>query len=269
MSYGKQELPGPGMHHSLHVAAQVYAQFLCYGNALVKACEALRHTLYNRAALMLLQDDISAFAMVPGGVRHLTTGQDISLAALAEIMQPDDRLCMGESLMPTTPEMPKGGEAFRLGFPHLIYLYGAHLVRLEVDELTGQITVDGYLAFTDAGRVLNPQNYEQQVQGAIAQGLGYALFEDLSTRDGTILTKDFSTYILPSSMDIPDIESNAVETIEHSGPFGMKGLGEVTLNGPLPAVAAALIHSGISVNRAPFTPQRILEALQKQGAGRP
>ncbi len=234
-----------------------------YGNALIKACEALRYKLLNRAALMLLQDDISGFAMIPGGVRHLTTGQDVSLTALAKMMHPDDRLSMGESLMPTTPEMPKGGEAFKLGFPHLIFPYGAHLVRLEVDELTGQITVNSYLAFTDAGRVLNPQNYEQQVQGAIAQGLGYGLFEDLLTRDGTILSKDFSTYILPSSMDIPDIESHAVETIEHSGPFGMKGLGEVALNGPLPAVASALIHSGISVNRAPFTPQRILEALQK------
>ena len=237
-----------------------------YGNALIKACEALRDKLFNRAALMLMQDNTATFAMVPGGVRHLTTGQDVPLATLAAMMHPDDRLSMGDYLMPTTPEMPKGGEAFKLGFPHLIYPYGAHLVYLEIDELTGQITVCSYVTYTDAGRVLNPQNYEQQVQGAIAQGLGYALLEDIQVRDAKLLTKDLSTYILPTSLDIPDIESHAVETIEHSGPFGMKGIGEVGFNGPLPAIASALAHTGIPMNCSPFTPQRVLAALQEPGS---
>lgn len=233
-----------------------------YGKALIKACEALRDKLFNRAALMLLIDDGSGFAMVPGAVRHLPTGRDVPFAALAGMMGADDRISVAEYLMPTTPEMPKGGDAFKLGFPHLIYPFAAHLARVEVDELTGEIRVHDYLAFTDGGRVLNPQNFEQQVQGAIAQGLGYGLFEEVKTRDGILATKDFSTYILPTSLDLPDLESHAVETIEHSGPFGMKGIGEVGMNAPLPAVASAMLHAGLPMNFAPFTPERVLAALE-------
>ncbi|MBU4129545.1 MAG: xanthine dehydrogenase family protein molybdopterin-binding subunit [Proteobacteria bacterium] len=235
-----------------------------YGNALIKACTALRDKLCNRAALMLLMDDARGFAMVPGAVRHLATGKEISLAALAAIMHPEDRLCVADHLMVTTPEMPQGGEAFSLGFPHLIYPFAAHLARVEVDELTGGVCVKDYLAFTDGGRVLNPQTFEQQVQGAVAQGIGYALCEAVQTTQSLISTRDLSTYILPTSLDLPDIQSHCVETIEHSGPFGMKGIGEVGLNGPLPAIGSALIHAGLPMNRAPFTPERILAALQGQ-----
>lgn len=234
-----------------------------YGKALIKACEALRNKLFNRAALMLLVDDGSGFAMIPGGVRHLPSGRDLSLADLAAMMMPDDRISMAEYLMPTTPEMPQGGETFKLGFPHLIYPFAAHLARVEVDELTGEITVHDYLAFTDGGRVLNPQIFEQQIQGAVAQGLGYALFEEVKTQKALLTTRDFSTYILPTSLDLPDIESHAVETIEHSGPFGMKGIGEVGMNAPLPAVASAMAHAGLPMNHAPFTQERVLAALDR------
>jgi len=232
-----------------------------YGKALIKACEALRDKLFNRASLMLLVDDGSGFAMIPGGVRHLPTGRDIPLSALSAMMHPDDRLCIAEELMPVTPEMPIGGETFKLGFPHLIYPYAAHLARVEVDEITGKPTVVDYVAFTDGGRVLNPQNFEQQVQGAIGQGLGFALSEDVKTKSGHLRSTDLCTYVIPSAPDLPDIESHAVETIEHSGPFGMKGIGEVGLNGPLPAVASALIAAGLPMNRAPLTAERVLAAM--------
>lgn len=232
-----------------------------YGKALIKACEAFRDKLFNRASLMLLVDDGSGFAMIPGAVRHLPTGRDVPLAVLASIMQAEDRICIAEDIMPVTPEMPNGGEAFKLGFPHLIYTYAAHLARVEVDEITGKTTVLDYVAYTDGGRVLNPQNFEQQVQGGVGQGLGYALSEDVQTISSKLKTKDFSTYIIPTSMDLPDIESHAVETIEHSGPFGMKGIGEVGINGPLPAVASALFSAGLKLNQAPLTVERVFAAL--------
>lgn len=232
-----------------------------YGKALIKACEALRDKLFNRAALMLFVDNGSGFAMIPGGVRHLPTGRDVPLAALAAMMHPDDRISMAEHLMPVTPEPVRGGEAFRLGFPHLIFPYAAHLARVEMDELTGRVSVRDYVAFTDGGRVLNPQNFEQQVQGAVAQGLGFALTEDVLTDQGALLAKDLCTYVIPTSLDLPDIESHAVETIEHTGPFGMKGIGEVGINGPLPAVASALFQAGLPMTRAPLTAARVLAAL--------
>ena len=237
-----------------------------FGKALIKACEAMRDKLLHRAAMVLMVDDVAALDLVPGAVRHAATGRDFPLAALAGILHPDDNFCIGEAMMPVTRDMPDGGENFRLGFPHLIFPYAAHLARVEVDELTGRVSVSDYVAFTDGGRVINPQNFEQQVQGAVAQGLGYALWEDCDSRDGLLQTKDLSTYVIPGAGDLPDIESHAVETEEQSGPFGMKGIGEVGMNGPLPAVASALLRMGLPMTRAPFTPERILAALDGENA---
>ncbi len=78
---------------------------------------------------------------------------------------------------------------------------------MEVDELTGKSDVKHYLAVTEGGRVINPQCFEQQVEGAVAQGLGYALSEQLLLRDGEVLNPNFTTYLLPTSMDLPDIAS--------------------------------------------------------------
>jgi CO/xanthine dehydrogenase Mo-binding subunit len=138
-------------------------------------------------------------------------------------------------------------------------------VCIEVDELTGAINVKAYLAATEAGRVLNPQAFEQQVQGAIAQGIGYALSEEVLLQEGRIANPDFATYIIPGALDIPQIVSLVVEAYEPSGPYGMKGVGEVGMNGPLPAIACALADAcGIHMTRSPLTAERVLAALQKQ-----
>ena len=113
--------------------------------------------------------------------------------------------------------------------------------------------------------MLNPQSYEQQVHGAIAQGIGYALCEEIKLEEGRILTPDLATFIIPGAMDIPDMMSISVETCETSGPYGMKGAGEVGINGPLPAIAGALAQAcGIRVKTAPLTAERILEAMVEQ-----
>jgi CO/xanthine dehydrogenase Mo-binding subunit len=152
--------------------------------------------------------------------------------------------------------------------PHLIYSYGAHLVYVEVDRLTGEIEVKNYVAVTDAGKVINPQVYEQQIQGAIAQGLGYALYEDYKVDKGEHLTPDLATYIIPTSMDIPEIISIPVETVENSGPFGMKGVGEIAMSGPVPAIANAIYDAcGIRIPNPPFTAEKILKALTEPSAG--
>ncbi|MEF2145977.1 MAG: xanthine dehydrogenase family protein molybdopterin-binding subunit [Desulfovibrionaceae bacterium] len=230
-----------------------------FGQALIKACELMTAKLVRRAALMLFVDESDGFTLVPGAIRHLPTGKEVGLAQLAAMLPRDDRICVSEYLMPVTKEVPDTGKEFGIGFPHLIYPYAAHLVRLEIDELTGQVRICDYLAATDGGRVLNPLNFHQQIEGAVAQGLGFALMEGFGTEAGIITTKDLSTYLIPTSLDTPDTLSLAVETMEHSGPFGLKGVGEVGMNGPLPAVAAALSDAlGAYVNRAPVSSETIL-----------
>jgi CO/xanthine dehydrogenase Mo-binding subunit len=140
---------------------------------------------------------------------------------------------------------------------------------VEVDELTGAVEVKNYLAVNDCGKVINRQIYEQQIHGGIAQGLGYALSEEFRVEDGKVRTPDFFTYIVPTAADIPEIESIAMELYEPTGPFGLKGVGEVATNGPLPAVANAVADAcGIRVRRSPLTAERVLLALREKEKGR-
>jgi len=238
-----------------------------YGNALIQAAEELRRRIIGRAALMILADTVDDLELLPGRVKHLKSGSEIPLKNLAAIMPPEDRICISQFIMPVARDGLETGKAFFIGFPHLLFSYAAHLAAVEVDELTGTLEVKAYLAVTDAGRVLNPQAYEQQVHGAIAQGVGYALCEEIKLREGRILTPDLATFIIPGAMDIPDMMSIPVETCETSGPYGMKGAGEVGINGPLPAIAGALAQAcGVRLKTAPLTAERILEAMAEQQA---
>ena len=215
---------------------------------------------------MLLVDTLDDLELLPGRVRHPASGREVPLSVLAATMTEHERICISQFLMPVVREVPGTGKEFRIGFPHLFFAHAAHLARIEVDELTGTIEVKDWLAATEAGRVLNPQGFEQQVQGAVAQGIGYGILEEVKLRDGRILTPDFAAYILPGALDVPEIISLVEEVEEPTGPYGMKGVGEVGANGPLPAIANALADGcGISMTRAPLTAEGVLEALRRKG----
>jgi CO/xanthine dehydrogenase Mo-binding subunit len=204
-------------------------------------------------------------ALLPGRVRHLPSGREAPLAVIARMLPEGDRTCTDQFIMDVSKDTTGTGQAFPIGFPHVFFSYGAHAVRVEVDELTGKAEVLDYLAVTDGGRVINPRNFEQQVQGAVAQGLGYALMEELLLQDGWIDNPDFAGYMLPTFLDVPDIVSLAVQTVEETGPFGMKGIGEVGVNAPLPAVATA-IRDALGIRfRVPLTPERILGSPAGKG----
>jgi CO/xanthine dehydrogenase Mo-binding subunit len=239
-----------------------------YGNALIGACDELKRRLFHWAALALLIDETKDFRIESGCVRHGPSGKSIPLEALARFMPEVERVCTNRCVMPVIQEVPDTGKAFRLGFPHAIFSYGAHVACVEVDELTGKADVLAYHAVTEGGGVINPRTFAQQVEGAVAQGLGYALMEDVQVRDGVIQNPDFFTYMIPTAMDVPDISTAIVPSDEPSGPFGMKGIGEVGVNAPLPAVAAAVEDAaGCSVDCAPLTAPRILERRSQSGKG--
>lgn len=238
-----------------------------FGNALLGACGVLKERLLLRAADLLLVSGAAQFALAPGLVRHLPTGREFPLARLAAVLGPDERTAVFRYQAPTAPEDPTGDPYVRAhGIPHLVYSYGAHLARVEVDELTGRVEVRDYLAVHDCGRVLNPQLWEQQVQGGVAQGLGYALLEDFQVDEGRVVTKNFSTYGIPTALDLPEFTAVAVELHEPSGPFGLKGSGELPVNGPLPAVANAVADAcGVRVLHPPLTAERVLAGLREPG----
>lgn len=232
-----------------------------FGNALIAACTELRERLINRAGLLLFIDDDSTLELVPGRVLHPPTGREVTLERLAGFMRDEERVCLGQFVAPVCRDSGTS-RGIALGFPHAIFAYAAHLARVEVDLLTGHVAVADYLCVTDGGKVINPAMFEQQVHGGIAQGLGFAQMEDLVARKGRVVTDDLSTYLMPGALDVPEVVSLACESDEATGPFGMKGVGEVAMNGPLPAVANAIANAAhVRLYHAPMTPQKLWQAL--------
>ncbi len=235
-----------------------------YGNALVEACHQLRAKLLHRAGLMLFLDEAEGLTLLPGRVCHLPSGREIPLDILARMLPDSDRASIGQFVMPVSKDACDTGKEFTIGFPHALFSYAAHLACVEIDELTGKVEIKEYLAVTEGGRIINPSCFQQQAHGAIAQGIGYGLMEELQVREGKILNNNFSNYIIPTSLDVPEIVSLAVETVEATGPFGMKGIGEVGMNGPLPAIAGAVEDAlGCRIRRSPFLSDRVLRAMEK------
>jgi CO/xanthine dehydrogenase Mo-binding subunit len=155
------------------------------------------------------------------------------------------------------------------GIPNYCYGYAAQGVEVEVNTLTGQTHVCRVISVHDVGRAINLQQVEGQIEGCVAQAIGYALLEDLKSRDGIILTPHLSTYLLPTALDMPEeIVPVVMELAEPQGPFGARGVAEMPLVPFLPAVAAA-IHdaTGVWMTEQPFTPERVLAALRAAEAG--
>lgn len=152
-----------------------------------------------------------------------------------------------------------------LGLPHYIYSYISELALVEVNELTGEAKVLKAVVSPDAGRVINRQGLEGQAEGGTVMGLGYALMEDIIQVDGEYMTKDLSTYIIPTALDAPEIETIPVEALESTGPFGAKGIGEAVCNPITPAVTNAICNAlGISVTQIPLTCEKIYNSVNLQ-----
>ncbi len=236
-----------------------------YVNALIGAAAEMKRRILEKASILTMAPSADRFVLAPGVVRHLDSGRETPLAALAPMMSAQERIASHYWRAPTAPDPIRAELDSVIGLPHIVFSYAAHLALVEIDELTGLAGVVEYLAVTDAGRVINPQAYEAQIQGGVVQGLGFALWEDFPVVEGRGLAQDLSIYLVPTSLDVPDVSSLAVETHEPTGPFGLKGVGEIPINGPLPAVSNALADAlNVRISEAPMTPERILAALESR-----
>jgi len=145
------------------------------------------------------------------------------------------------------------------------YAYGTQGAEVEVDTDTGEIKILRMVAVHDVGKVLNPQGLKGQMYGALAQGIGYALYEEIRSEQGRILNPGFRDYKIPTikEMDFP-IDLEFVETNDGFGPFGAKGVGEPGLVPTAPAIMNAIYNAvGIRVRDLPITPEKVLAALKK------
>ena len=153
--------------------------------------------------------------------------------------------------------------------PAEVFPFGAHLAQVEVDRETGAVTVLRYVAVDDCGPVINPMIVDGQVHGAIAQGLGQALYEGvIYDEEGQLLTGNLTTYLLPTAADLPMFETERTVTPSPNNPMGVKGIGEGGTTGSTPAVANAVMDAlrplGIHQLEMPLTPYRIWSAIKER-----
>ena len=153
------------------------------------------------------------------------------------------------------------------GRPNYAYGYVSQAVEVEVNTLTGQVQVLRIISVHDVGKAINRQQVEGQIEGCLAQAVGYALTEQFQMRDGKILTPHFSTYLLPTSMDMPpEVYPIILELADPNGPFGARGMAEMPLVPLAPAIAAAIHDAvGVWVMEQPMTPERVLRAIRERG----
>ena len=145
------------------------------------------------------------------------------------------------------------------------YGWACDVAEVDVDLDTGEVTVKSIVAADDIGHVIHPVLAEGQVEGGTLQAVGYATVEEIKLQDGRYLNDRLATYIIPTSLDAPRIESILVEKPYSGAPHGAKGVGELPMDVGAPAVVDA-IHdaTGVWINELPASPERILAALTGQ-----
>ena len=140
--------------------------------------------------------------------------------------------------------------------------YHVHLAEVEVDPLNGRVKVTRYVVAQEVGRMINPDGVYGQIQGGVAQGIGYALWEGLEIKEGRYTRRTLESYGLPLAVDVPDVEMIVLEHPHEAGPFGAKGVGEP----PIVPVAAAIANAvadatGADITRLPIDPEQLLAMI--------
>ena len=144
------------------------------------------------------------------------------------------------------------------------FSFGTQMAEVEVDEETGQVTVVKVVAAHETGTTINQTMAEGQIEGSVAQGIGFALMERLVRVDGRIVNDRFLDYKIPNIGDMPQVEAILVETEGTNGPFGAKGIGEPGLVPTAPAIANAIYDAvGVRFHELPITREMVLQAVKE------
>jgi CO/xanthine dehydrogenase Mo-binding subunit len=231
------------------------------GNAILAAAPKMNDLLLDTAAKILQEDRKDLFLMDSHATSRDNPKISVTYAELAQDLQKtgsETRVIAGINI----PRVDKPLEG-SLEIPHLSYMYGSAIALVEVNTLTGVTKVLKFFFSPDSGKAINPQSFTGQCEGAIVQGLGFALTEETQIENGAVRTNNFTTYIIPTISDVPDIQVEPVETHDRIGPFGAKGLGEIGIIPVGSAIANAIYDAtGTRIFTLPATPERVYAALK-------
>lgn len=149
------------------------------------------------------------------------------------------------------------------------FSWACYAAGVSVDMVTYEVKVDDFVAVQEVGRVVNPMLATGQIEGGVAQGIGWGLWEEVQWKDGRMVNNQMTNYIIPTSVDLPRIRVAFLENPHPAGPGGAKGIGELPMDGPAPAVLNALAHAlgPIRLDEIPMTPERILARLEEADRG--
>lgn len=234
------------------------------GNAVRLAAQDAKVQLFEEAA-RLLQASTDRIAAKNGYIYvENYPERRISVGEVATILFKSGRVVIGRASY-NPPIVPLDDDTGQ-GVPYGTYTYGTTVAEVEVDTETGQVDVIKITAAQDAGKAINPMSVEGQIEGGVSMGIGFCLSEEIFLDKGKILNPNFNEYLLPTSLDMPDVEPIIVECPDPTGPFGANGVGEPA-NVP---VAAAILNAiadavGTRVKELPCTAERLFNILQQTG----
>lgn len=238
-------------------------QIYISGNAVKKAASVAKQVIMEEAAT-ILNSTVEDLEARDGFVTYKKTGAQISFGELVSKARAKGKLAVGAgSFNPASGKLDEDGQ----GDAYATYHYCTQIVEVEVDTETGEVEVISVVAAHDAGKAINPQSIEGQIEGGVAMGLGYGLMEDVVTEQGHLKTPSLAEYLIPTSLDMAaTIRPLIVEVMEPTGPFGAKGMGEPPTCPTAAAIANAVYDAtGVWVNELPLTSEKVYNALERDG----
>jgi CO/xanthine dehydrogenase Mo-binding subunit len=154
------------------------------------------------------------------------------------------------------------------GDAYAAYAFATQLAEVEVDTETGKVEILRVVTATDAGKAINPLNVEGQLEGGVAMGVGYALTEEITQRGGYLQTLSLGDYMIPTSLDVPPIETHIIEVPISTGPYGAKGVGEPASIPTAPAILNAIANAlDIRVTELPASSENLLRLIREKEQG--
>ncbi|MEA1928679.1 MAG: molybdopterin cofactor-binding domain-containing protein, partial [Candidatus Auribacterota bacterium] len=229
------------------------------GNAIINGVNILKPRLIEIASgkLGIPEDELEY-----GDGRVFSREDSNIIMTLAEIA--DHAISIGLPLKVTgTAVVQTSDKDFGDGLPHNYYTYITQLALVGVDTGTGEVEVIKVISLPEMGRAINIDGVEGQCEGSVVMGQGYTLYEKIIVENGEFKTTSFSTYILPTALDVPEHETIIVEKPEKTGPFGAKGVGEAPTVPIIPAIANAVYDAvGIRIEKLPITPEYVMEKMK-------
>jgi CO/xanthine dehydrogenase Mo-binding subunit len=155
------------------------------------------------------------------------------------------------------PDWIKWDDVAYRGDAYATYGWGCDVAELELDPDTYEVRPIKMTAVQEFGRPIHPALARGQIEGGTAQGLGYALLERVVMRNGAMANGQLTNYVIPTTLDMPELDVVMMENPYPGGPFGAKGLGELPMDGPAPAVVNALRSMGLDLREIPAIPETL------------